>query len=143
MNTRSSRWARSLMAAGIVALCVCGATVHAHHSIAGVYDASRQVKLEGIVSPFQFVSPQPFVELDVQGAAGKAQRWRLTMDNRFELSGVGRTADTLRPGDRVVVTGSAARDNSQSLYIRALERPADGFLYEQVGSSPRVRRPAR
>jgi hypothetical protein len=63
------------------------------------------------------------------------------MDNRYELSDVGMTADTLKPGDRVVVSGSPARSQAQSLYIRQLDRPADGFRYEQVGSSPRIRLP--
>jgi hypothetical protein len=118
-------------------------TAHAHHSIVGVYDAARQVRLDGVVTAFQFVNPHPFVELAVDDAAGKRQDWRLEMDNRFELAAVGMTADTLRPGDRVVVTGSAARDDSRRLYVRRLERPTDGFRYEQVGSSPRVRLPAR
>jgi hypothetical protein len=53
------------------------------------------------------------------------------------------TATTLNAGDRVTVTGSAARDGSRGAYVRQLERPADGFLYEQVGSRPRVRLPSR
>ena len=65
------------------------------------------------------------------------------MDNRFELAGIGVTAETLRPGDRIVVTGSVGREQATSLYVRRLDRPADGFRYEQVGSSPRVRLPKR
>jgi hypothetical protein len=117
--------------------------VHAHHSIAGVYDAARQVRLEGTVAAFQFVSPHPFLEIDVQSVAGNAQRWRLELDNRSELSAVGMTADTLKPGDRITVRGSAARNGDRSLYVRELARPTDGFLYEQVGSSPRVRLPSQ
>jgi hypothetical protein len=49
------------------------------------------------------------------------------------------SADTLRPGDKVSVTGSGARNQDRAVYVRSLERPDDGFLYEQVGSSPRVR----
>ena len=51
------------------------------------------------------------------------------------------TSQTLQPGDRIVVTGNPARNKSQSLYIRRLDRPADGFRYEQVGSSPRISTP--
>jgi hypothetical protein len=60
------------------------------------------------------------------------------MDNRFELADIGMTSETLRPGDRVVVTGSPGRLDARALYIRQLDRPADGFRYEQVGSRPRV-----
>ena len=110
---------------------------HAHHSIAGVYDTNRQVTIEGIVSQFHFVNPHPFVTVDVKDGNG-SQQWRLEMDNLSELSEVGVTSGTLKPGDRVVVSGSPGRRQSQSLYIRKLDRPADGFRYEQVGSSPRI-----
>ena len=118
--------------------------VHAHHSIAGVYDGSRQVMIEGVVSEFHFVNPHPYLILEVKTAVGAMQQWKLEMDNRSELSDVGMTSQTLKKGDQVIVSGSPARPpQSQGLYIRKLERPTDGFTYEQVGSSPRVRFPNR
>jgi len=134
---------RARLATAVIALCLAITAVRAHHSITGIYDASRQLRFEGVVAAFQFVNPHPFVEFEVVGTDGRTVRWRGEMDNRFELVGVGMTAETLRPGDRVVVTGSAARDGSRGLYVRSLERPADAFLYEQIGSSPRVRLPRR
>ena len=70
---------------------------------------------------------------------GREQAWRLELDNLFELQGIGVTADTWRPGDRVIAMGSPSRDGVSALYVRQLDRPADGFRYEQVGTSPRVR----
>jgi hypothetical protein len=112
-------------------------TAQAHHSIAAVYDSSRQQRIEGVVAEFLFVNPHPFVVVTV-AADGAEESWRLEMDNRFELQGVGMVSDTLKPGDRVVVTGSLGRTEPRTLYIRQLDRPADGFRYEQVGSRPRV-----
>src|SRR3990172_482716 len=90
----------------------------AHHSIAGVYDGDRKVTVEGVIVQFQFVNPHPFVTLEVQTPNADPQRWRLEMDNRPELVDAGMTSETLRPGDRVIVTGSPARaPQSQSLYI--------------------------
>jgi hypothetical protein len=65
------------------------------------------------------------------------------MDNRSELAVIGMTADILRPGDHIIVTGSLARAQAKSLYVRRLERATDGFEYEQVGGSPRIRHPSR
>ena len=119
------------------ALALASSAAAAHHSIAAVYDSSRQQRVEGVVAEFQFVNPHPFVIVTV--AAGEAEEsWRLEMDNRFELQGIGMTSETLKPGDRVVATGSAGRTEPRTLYIRQLDRPADGFRYEQVGSRPRV-----
>jgi hypothetical protein len=114
-------------------------SVGAHHAIGSIYDSARPVTLEGMVTAFRFVPPHPFVEIDVVNREDRAERWRLELDNHFELVGVGMAADTLKPGDRVSVTGSGARNRDRSVYVRSLERPSDGFLYEQVGSSPRVR----
>jgi hypothetical protein len=124
------------LAAG-AALAVASSAAEGHHSIAAVYDGSRQQRLEGVVAEFLFVNPHPFLIVTVE-EGGAEQSWRLEMDNRFELAGVGMTEQTLKPGDRVVVTGSLGRTEPRTLYIRQLDRPADGFRYEQVGSRPRV-----
>lgn len=129
--------------AGVAAVALCGTTVLAHHSIAGVYDAAQRVTVEGVVTAYHFVNPHPFVEIQAPDADGRTQPWRLELDNLRELAAVGMSADTLKAGDRLVVTGSRARNQSRSGYVRSLQRRADGFLYEQVGSSPRVRLPAR
>lgn len=128
---------RPVRAAATAALGLGGLSAEAHHSIAAVYDGARQQRLEAVVAEFQFVNPHPFVIVTV-AADGGEESWRLEMDNRFELQGVGMNAETLQPGDRVVVSGSLGRTTPRTLYIRRLDRPADGFRYEQVGSRPRV-----
>jgi hypothetical protein len=135
------RWTLSLAAA----IAISGIAPQAHHSISGVYDSRRQVTIEGIVAQFQLVNPHPFLFIDVtdDSGTGKAQRWQLEMDNRSELAAIGVTANTFKPGDRVVVSGSLARTQAQSLYLLRLDRPLDGFWYEQIGQSPRIRTPAR
>ena len=111
-------------------------TAQAHHAIASIYDSANPITLEGTVVDFQFVNPHPFVVLAAEkGADGE---WRLDMDNRFELVRVGMTDRTVRKGDRLVVRGGPARDKSRTLYVRRFDRPADGFWYEQAGSSPRI-----
>jgi len=110
----------------------------AHHSISAVYDGARQQRIEGVVAQFQFVNPHPFVVVTVTPRDGAAEQWRLELDNRFELAEIGVTDETLQPGDVVIVTGSVGRTDPRSLYVRQLDRPADGFRYEQVGTRPRV-----
>jgi Family of unknown function (DUF6152) len=125
---------------GLVATTLLAVTVDAHHSIAADYDASRSVKIEGVLKQFHFVNPHPFVVADVDDGSGQAREWRLELDNRVELAAVGITTDTFKSGDRIVVVGSPARRQANSMYVRRLDRPADGFWYEQVGASPRIRR---
>lgn len=125
-------------AAVVYIYILCGTVSQAHHSIAGVYDSNRLVTIEGIITQFQFVNPHPFVLIDVKDGNDTA-RWRLEMDSRGELASIGFTNATLKVGERIIVTGSAARREAYTLYIRSLDRPSDGFGYEQVGSSPQLR----
>ena len=126
----------------VAAYALLGVATQAHHSISAVYDDGQRVTIEGIVTEFQFVNPHPIVVMDVKDGAGNAQQWRFEMDNQRELADIGFTSDTLKPGERLVIIGSPARRQAQSLYVRRLDRPSDGFSYEQVGSSPRIRKPA-
>lgn len=112
----------------------------AHHSIAGVYDSARSTTVEGRVIEFRFVNPHPMLFIEVDTPGGK-QSWQLEMDNRFELVAIGMVEDTFVPGDRVVATGSLGRTEPQRLYLRKLDRPADGLLYEQRGMTPILRQP--
>lgn len=110
----------------------------AHHSIAGAYDTRNEVTIEGVVTEFHFVNPHPMLSV----RAG-SNVWQLEMDNRSELSRAGMAEDSFQVGDRVVVAGNPSRSEPQRLYIRRLDRPSDGFLYEQVGTRPRIRRAER
>jgi len=122
------------------ALFLVAVTADAHHSIAGMYDQSRRVTLDGVIAQYQFVNPHPFVVVNVTSTNGTAQTWKAELDNRWELQNIGMTPTTFNVGERVVVSGSPGRDRTPLLYVWRLERPADGFLYEQIGTSPRVSR---
>jgi hypothetical protein len=125
-------------------VCACAIGVaavsaaEAHHSIAGVFDTRREIAVEGVIAEFQFISPHPFVLVDVV-RNGVAERWRFDMDDRGEMREIGMTAETLRPGDRITVAGNPGRQEPRRLYIRRFERPADGYAWDVVRSSPRLR----
>ena len=113
----------------------------AHHSLSE-YDVARKLTLNVTVREFRFVNPHPF--LVVESRAGSlAAVWRLELDNRFELVEIGMNANTFTTGDRLLVTGSPGQNEKPILYVRELERPSDGFRYEQVGTTPRIARPSR
>lgn len=122
-------------------VCTAGeeTVVLAHHSIAAVYDSKQSVTIEAVIVEFHFVNPHPYLIVSGAEPGGMVEAWNLELDNRGELVAVGVTATTLRPGDRVRVTGSRSRTERRNLYVRSLVRGADGFEYEQAGSSPRIK----
>jgi hypothetical protein len=131
---------RSLPIAVVLAGVVGGGpAVHAHHSLAGMYDESTRVTLTGVVRQFQFVNPHPLLVVVVDGTTGP-EEWRMEMDNKGELAEIGITPETFRAGDRVTAAGSPGHTTPRILYLRALDRASDGLHYEQVGFSPRLSR---
>jgi hypothetical protein len=130
-----ARWVPAIVGVGWLA----AAPVGAHHAISTVYDTSRRVTITTVVRELHFVNPHPFVLGEVRTPDGTTESWRLEMDNQRELVEIGFTPRTLAPGDTLVVTGSPARRDARSLYVRRLDRPSDGFWYEQAGTTPRIR----
>ena len=122
----------------IVQAVTAAVGLRAHHSLSGVYDSSNRLSLDATVVEFRFVNPHPLLIVTATAGGERPAEWRLEMDNRFELERIGMTARTFVRGDRVVVSGSRGHGNANSLYIRRLDRQADGLWYEQVGSSPRM-----
>ena len=49
----------------VALLTASGAGLGAHHSIAGMYDSSQPVTLDGVVAEFAFVNPHPFIVVEV------------------------------------------------------------------------------
>ncbi len=121
-----------------LALALAGSDLCAHHAIGRVYDGAQQIEIEGTVTEFRFTNPHPLLFVEVVTESGLRQSWRLEMDNRFELARIGMSSETFQPGDRVVARGSAGRTRPQSIYLRRLDRPADGLRYEQRGSMPHL-----
>ena len=116
-----------------VVVVVAGASTRAHHSVAGAYDDTREATIDGVITEFQFVNPHPFVTVT---RTDDGESWRFDMDNRREFDAIGFAAGDLAIGDRIVVDGILARREANRLYVMRLERPADGFGFEQVANRP-------
>ena len=110
----------------------------AHHTLFGIYERSQDTAMRGVVTEFNFVNPHPILVIAVQTGGGESESWQLEMDNRFELSRIGITAETFLPGDQVFIKGSVGVVRARSFYLWRLDRPADGFWYEQRGMTPHV-----
>lgn len=118
-----------LLVAG-VALAGTG-HVFAHHSFGATYDSSQRVEIEGVVKEFVWRNPHSFLRIDVTDKGGAIKTWALEWGSISQLTEAKLTRTTLRPGDRIVVTGEPARDQSSSrLLIVSMKRPADGWAWQ-------------
>ena len=116
-----------LLVAG-VALVAGTSRVAAHHSFGATYDSSQRVEVEGVVKEFVWRNPHSFLRLDVTDKDGAVKTWTLEWGSTNDLTQAKLTRTTLKPGDKLVVTGEAPRDpSSLRLLISSVRRPSDGF----------------
>ena len=124
---------------GIVAvLVVAGVVVEAHHSVAGEYDQNREATIDGVITEFRFVNPHPVITVS---ESDSGQVWRFDLDNLLEFDAIGFSAGDLKVGDRIIVLGWLARREANRLYTMRLERPVDGFGFEQIANHPQLLAP--
>jgi len=119
-----------LMVAG--ALAVVASAVHAHHSFAVYFDASKDVKITGTVTSFRFTNPHGTIALDVTDAQGRVTHWRAETNAPVVLVRRGWSRDTIRPGETITIEGWPSRDGKPYLRMRRAV-DADGRL---IGTAP-------
>lgn len=86
---------------------LAGASLHAHHSLAGAYALGSEAKLTGKFKEFRLVNPHSSMKVDVTNPDGTMTEWAMTGGNAGTLArlGIGRTGpNALKAGDDITVT---------------------------------------
>ena len=87
-----------------------------HHGLAA-FDATTKVTLKGTVTQFHFVNPHCILEFDVKDDQGKVQKWEGELTSPNRLAREGWTANTLKPGDELTLTGYRAKTGAYSMWF--------------------------
>ena len=111
-----------LVAAGFGAGIAAG-PLEAHHSFAVHYDRNLTITQEGVVVEFRFTNPHGILLLDVTKEDGTVERWTAETSAPVYMRRFGWTPDMVKPGDRIIIDGYAARDGSQLMRIQTLKNP--------------------
>ena len=106
-------------------LMLCTTAAVSHHAFSPVYDDQRMITVTGVVTQFRFVNPHAMMFMDVTDASGKVSKWTVEFSGRLNLSNVGWTADSIKSGERVTVTGNPTHTGSERMFFRKLVH-ADG-----------------
>jgi hypothetical protein len=110
------------------AIATSTATVHAHHSFSAVYDVSSTIELEGKVAQFLFRNPHSVLHVLVPDESGETMRWAVEWQGATQLGAGGISAQFLRPGDPVIVTGNPGRVPAEHrIRMVTIKRTTDGF----------------
>ena len=81
----------------------------AHHS-QSEYDSRAKVDVEGTVTQLEWKSPHAWVYMDVTNDKGEKVNWSFELPSPVTLMRRGWTRDSLKPGDRITVSGARAKN---------------------------------
>src|SRR5690349_477232 len=95
-------------------LATAGPQVRAHHAETAEYDATKPVKVTGIISKVEWTNPHVWFYVDVKDDAGKVTTWGFSNAPPGSLMRRGITKDKLKIGAVVNVEGARARDGSNN-----------------------------
>jgi len=109
----------------LLALVVSIRLAGAHHSFSAVYDGKRSVTVTGIVTQFRFVNPHALMTIEVTDKDGKVVTWVVEFAGRLNLSEIGWSADSIRSGEKVTVTGNPTHEDLPRLAFQRIVK-ADG-----------------
>ena len=118
-----------LIALVVAGFLLSGLTVHAHHSFSSLYDEDSSIEIEGQLVQFLLRNPHSWIHVLAPDENGEMVRWGVEWDGAGPLGSQGLTRDSLRPGDRIVISGNPGLNlaDRKIMRMRTILRPSDGF----------------
>ena len=92
----------------------------AHHSFAAEYDASKPVRLQGIVKKMEWINPHSWITIEVKRPDGAVQTWEIEAGAPNAMFRQGFTRDSLPVGTEIVVNGYHAKNGKNMANGREL-----------------------
>jgi len=119
------RICRALIVGGGLVLATYAA---AHHNPAMLYDLSKRIEVEGIVTEYNLGNPHLRIYLDVDNQ-GTVEKWMAEGGSRTVLLRKGWDGSEVSPGDTVTILGHPTRDGSNVVHMEFLVLPDGTRLY--------------
>ena len=116
---------------GCVVLCgllIAGVSVHAHHSLAGVYALGKEAKVTGTFKAFRLVNPHSSMKLEAKGADGSIVEWSFVGGSVGQIArfGLKEGPNALKVGDEITVTCTPAADGKSPVGLLVAITYPDG-----------------
>ncbi len=106
-----------------------------HHSFAAVYDSAKETTIEGKVVQFQYRNPHSVLHVLAKDSNGVEKRYAIEWQGATQLGAAGISAQTVHPGDLVIVTGHPGRVAAENrILMTEFKRTTDDFGWINRGS---------
>lgn len=102
----------------LLSLCLSG-IAQAHHSFA-MFDSQNQIRLQGVVTQFDWTNPHIYIELDATDASGETKHWTIECANISILSRLGWKFNIMKPGDMITIVVAPLRNGEPGALLKQL-----------------------
>ncbi len=122
-------------ALGCVIVCgwlMAGASLQAHHSLAGVYDMSKETEIKGKLTEIRFVNPHGSLKIEVQNPDGTKTEWTFTTGSATTLArrGISKVGPhALKVGEPLTAKFGPAKNGSPLGFLISITRE-DGTVMQ-------------
>jgi len=101
----------TITAAGVF-LLAGSVPVLAHHSFA-MFDGDKTITMNGALKELEWTNPHAWIRIEIADpASGQAQEWAFEMGSPAQLGARGLKPDSIKPGDKIIVTAHPMKDGS-------------------------------
>ena len=111
-------------------------TALAHHSSVGIYDMSRLIEVEGVVTSVLWRNPHPAYTLAVEDENGDTVEWHIEAGSISTLRILGIDRDFIAVGDRVTIAGEPSMRGRPELFARNLLLDDGREVFLSAASKP-------
>lgn len=116
----------------VASALLVGAPLFAHHGTGVSYVPDKVVTLKGVVTDWIWSNPHCGILFDVTDDAGNVVHWGAELGNPHALSGNGFSADVMKSGDKITITGHPSKFGAPRLDFVSITLP-DGRLITNKG----------
>jgi hypothetical protein len=122
-----------LVACVLVSAVVTAFPVFGHHSFSAQYDASKALRVRGVLAKIEWGNPHIYFYLDVKDDAGNVVRWACEGGAPAALTRRGFNRGDMKLGDTIIVDGYQSRNGARMMDARRVTL-ANGRIVAGAGA---------
>ena len=117
----------AIIATLTLAMLVVATPAWVHHSGA-MFDRTKEARITGTVTEFQWTNPHAWIHLDVPNASGVKDTWQVELNSPNNLKRQGWKSTSIKPGDQVTLVLNPLKDGSKGGLFVSITLPDGSVL---------------